>query len=277
MNQQNLQNTVYEQQQQLRQLTDQVKAQGRLLIAVDDTLQHFKSQAELDFLVVAETYKQEVALALVGEAAGKGIRVFRKILEKLAADKVEGATELHAMTDADLKRMVLGFSSPFKTAAAGKPWKYTLKLKLEATSAQKDLIANLAHSGGNAHIRIRRPLVRQGKLGRDVETWANPDRAKDRKDKQDERVAKAKAARAAKGGNRGASASSRAPVMPPPPPGAPLTGPGVGALNAAAGLDGTAPQRRSQSRSRSPTRDKSEELEVTHPAPGVSVTTVQQS
>ena len=97
MNQQNLQNTVYEQQQQLRQLTDQVKAQGRLLIAVDDTLQHFKSQAELDFLVVAETYKQEVALALVGEAAGKGIRVFRKILEKLAADKVEGATELQPL------------------------------------------------------------------------------------------------------------------------------------------------------------------------------------
>ena len=152
MSQQNLQNTVTEQQQQLQQLTDQVRAQGRLLIAVDDTLQHFKSQAELDFLVVAETYKEEVALALVGEAAGKGIRVFRKILEKLAADKVEGATELHAMTDADLKRMVLRFSSPFKTAAAGKPWKYTLKLKLEATSAHKDLIANLAHSGGNAHI-----------------------------------------------------------------------------------------------------------------------------
>ena len=281
-----MQSQLREQADRIQNLTNQVTTQGKLLIALDDTQQHMKAQLELDFLIVSEKFKQEVTDALSGEAAGKALRAFKKVIELLAEAKppVPGAADLHALSEQDMKRLVLGFSSPFKTSMEGKPWKFVLKTKLEATALMRDHLANLAFAGGNARIQVRRPLPRQGKLAADVEQWSAPDKAATRKEKQEARVAKAKAKKAAadkekakhdkakdaKAGARPAasyatgtsSASGHAPVSSAPPGPVPAAAAaGMSELLQAAGANKDLVvqevKRRSQSRSRSPTTERS--------------------
>ena len=94
-----MQTQLREQAKRLQNLTNQATTQGKLSIALDDTQQHMKAQLELDFLIVSEKLKQEVADALSGEAAGKALRAFKKVVELLSEAKppVPGAAELHAL------------------------------------------------------------------------------------------------------------------------------------------------------------------------------------
>jgi hypothetical protein len=212
----------------LETLAAQVQLQGRLLLAHEAGLLAVVQSLDLDFLVVSETAKQEVQLALGnGEPKGKGQRAFRAVLDRMGAAAVPGMTRLATASDSSLKELVLRFKSPFQDPLQGRPWKFTLAVSTSASTELRGALADMAASGGCESILVRRPLAVHGAMARRVEEWVDPVRAANRANKGMEKGRGRGNGRGNGNGNgkgRGkAGAAAAAPHMA-PPPGAPAPG-----------------------------------------------------
>jgi hypothetical protein len=258
----------------LESLAAQVQLQGRLLGAHDSQLMAVVQSLDLDFLLVSDTAKQEVQLALGnGEAKGKGVRAFRAVITRMVASAVAGTTRLDAASDSSLRELVLRFKSPFQNPLQARPWKFTLAVSTSASADLRGALGDLAASGGCENILVRRPLAIQGNMARQVEEWADPVRALNRANKgKDKGRGKGRGNGNGKGKAQ-AKAGDAVPAMAPPPgapaPGAaPYAAPRPARARAggasASGVNGGGPgvpmdmgEAGADQRSRSPTRSRS--------------------
>ena len=203
-----------------------MQLQGRLLLAHEAQLLAVAQSLDLDFLVVSETVKQTVQLALGnGEAKGKGLRAFKAVLEVMAASGVPGAGRLNAASETSLKELMLRFKSPFQNPLQARPWKFTLAVSTSASTDLRGALADMAAAGGCESVLVRRPLAVHGSMARQVEQWADPVRALNRANKGAE---KGKGKGKGKGKAQ-AKAGGAAPHMA-PPPGAPAVAAAPGAV-----------------------------------------------
>ena len=160
-------------------MTDNVIA--RLALAHEREIRELRQAQDVDFVLVSTEAKRGVQRAVVEAEPGPGVRTvaFRATLAALSSDGGDsgppGTGRLSAASDKDLLELLLRFRPRHKEPIADRPWAWTATLALTARPTLREALADLAASGGNEAVLLRRPQIRMGPLATALANVVYPD------------------------------------------------------------------------------------------------------